>query len=148
MFLPQVLLIDPGRFRAINEILQAECKGRGRIDTLSLNASLENWLCIFEFCILDYLLAFCNWYPSAFSNTRGLITWSQFCSQEHHLASKSTELGSFDPSSEFLRWSILVFVGKSSSNNSSCEASCDADWKISPLWPSSISSGKLQCIVS
>ena len=41
MFLPQVLLIDPGRFRAINEILQAECKGRGRLETMTFTATAE-----------------------------------------------------------------------------------------------------------
>lgn len=35
----KVLLIDPGQFRVINEILQKECKGRGRIETLDFAAT-------------------------------------------------------------------------------------------------------------
>jgi ribosome maturation protein SDO1 len=35
----QVMLIDPGQFRVINEILQKECKGRGRIETMSFAAT-------------------------------------------------------------------------------------------------------------
>lgn len=31
---PQIMLIDPGQFRVINEILHKECKGRGRIETM------------------------------------------------------------------------------------------------------------------
>ncbi|GLB36588.1 putative SBDS protein C-terminal domain [Lyophyllum shimeji] len=34
-----VMLIDPGQFRVVNEILQKECKGRGRIETLSFAAT-------------------------------------------------------------------------------------------------------------
>ncbi|RDB29211.1 Ribosome maturation protein SBDS [Hypsizygus marmoreus] len=34
-----VMLIDPGQFRVINEILQKECKGRGRIETMSFAAT-------------------------------------------------------------------------------------------------------------
>lgn len=35
----QVILIDPGQFRVINEMLQRECKGRGRIETMSFAAT-------------------------------------------------------------------------------------------------------------
>ncbi len=35
----KVLLIDPGQFRVINEVLQKECKGRGRIETLDFAAT-------------------------------------------------------------------------------------------------------------
>jgi hypothetical protein len=35
----QVMLIDPGQFRVINDILQKECKGRGRIETLTFAAT-------------------------------------------------------------------------------------------------------------
>jgi ribosome maturation protein SDO1 len=36
----QVALIDPGQFKTINELLQAECKGkdRPRLETLSFAA--------------------------------------------------------------------------------------------------------------
>ncbi|KAG6857664.1 hypothetical protein H0H87_010233 [Tephrocybe sp. NHM501043] len=34
-----IMLIDPGRFRVINEILQKECKGRGRIETMTFSAT-------------------------------------------------------------------------------------------------------------
>ncbi|EJF58559.1 Shwachman-Bodian-diamond syndrome protein [Dichomitus squalens LYAD-421 SS1] len=34
-----VLLIDPGQFRIINELLQKECKGRGRLETLTFAAT-------------------------------------------------------------------------------------------------------------
>ena len=34
-----ILLIDPGQFRVINEILQKECKGRGRIETMTFAAT-------------------------------------------------------------------------------------------------------------
>ncbi|PPQ98878.1 hypothetical protein CVT24_003509 [Panaeolus cyanescens] len=33
------LLIDPGQFRVINELLQKECKGRGRLETLTFAAT-------------------------------------------------------------------------------------------------------------
>lgn len=33
------MLIDPGQFRVINEILQKECKGRGRLETMSFTAT-------------------------------------------------------------------------------------------------------------
>jgi len=35
-----VMLIDPGQFRVINELLQKECKGQGRIDTISFAATV------------------------------------------------------------------------------------------------------------
>ncbi|KAG6854078.1 hypothetical protein C0991_010825 [Blastosporella zonata] len=34
-----IMLIDPGQFRVINEILQKECKGRGRIETMTFSAT-------------------------------------------------------------------------------------------------------------
>jgi ribosome maturation protein SDO1 len=34
-----VLLIDPGQFRVINELLQKECKGKGRLETLTFAAT-------------------------------------------------------------------------------------------------------------
>jgi ribosome maturation protein SDO1 len=37
-----VILIDPGQFRIINEILQKECKGRGRIETMSFAATASS----------------------------------------------------------------------------------------------------------
>jgi len=33
------LLIDPGQFRVINELFQKECKGRGRLETLTFAAT-------------------------------------------------------------------------------------------------------------
>jgi ribosome maturation protein SDO1 len=33
------MLIDPGQFRIINELLQKECKGRGRLETLVFAAT-------------------------------------------------------------------------------------------------------------
>jgi ribosome maturation protein SDO1 len=33
------MLIDPGQFRVINELLQKECKGRGKIETLVFAAT-------------------------------------------------------------------------------------------------------------
>ncbi|KAF9056404.1 SBDS protein C-terminal domain-containing protein [Panaeolus papilionaceus] len=33
------MLIDPGQFRVINELLQKECKGRGRLETLTFAAT-------------------------------------------------------------------------------------------------------------
>ncbi|PPQ67369.1 hypothetical protein CVT25_005948 [Psilocybe cyanescens] len=33
------MLIDPGQFRIINELLQKECKGRGRLETLAFAAT-------------------------------------------------------------------------------------------------------------
>lgn len=35
----QILLIDPGQFRIINEVLQKECKGRGRLETMTFAAT-------------------------------------------------------------------------------------------------------------
>ena len=35
----KVMLIDPGQFRIINELLQKECKGRGRLETLTFAAT-------------------------------------------------------------------------------------------------------------
>jgi ribosome maturation protein SDO1 len=35
----KTLLIDPGQFRVINEILQKEVKGKGRIETLTFAAT-------------------------------------------------------------------------------------------------------------
>ncbi|THU90752.1 Shwachman-Bodian-diamond syndrome protein [Dendrothele bispora CBS 962.96] len=34
-----IMLIDPGQFRIINELLQKECKGRGRIETMTFTAT-------------------------------------------------------------------------------------------------------------
>jgi ribosome maturation protein SDO1 len=34
----QIMLIDPGQFRVINELLQKECKGRGRLETMTISA--------------------------------------------------------------------------------------------------------------
>ncbi|KNZ78189.1 Ribosome maturation protein sdo1 [Termitomyces sp. J132] len=36
-----VMLIDPSQFRIINEILQKECKGRGRIETMTFSATAD-----------------------------------------------------------------------------------------------------------
>lgn len=36
----QTMLIDPGQFRLINELLQKECEGRGRLETLSFAATV------------------------------------------------------------------------------------------------------------
>ncbi|KAK7064741.1 Shwachman-bodian-diamond syndrome protein [Favolaschia claudopus] len=33
-----IMLIDPGQFRVINELLQKECKARGRIETMTISA--------------------------------------------------------------------------------------------------------------
>lgn len=35
----QVMLIDPGQFRIINDLLQKECKGKGRIETMTFAAT-------------------------------------------------------------------------------------------------------------
>lgn len=35
MYALQIMLIDPGHFRVMNELLQKECKGRGRIETMA-----------------------------------------------------------------------------------------------------------------
>ncbi|PFH54692.1 hypothetical protein AMATHDRAFT_72454 [Amanita thiersii Skay4041] len=37
-----VLLIDPGQFRVINELQQKDCKGRGRIETLTFAATTKS----------------------------------------------------------------------------------------------------------
>ncbi|KAJ7480091.1 SBDS protein C-terminal domain-containing protein [Mycena galericulata] len=34
-----IMLIDPGQFRVINDLLQKECKGRGRLETMTLSAN-------------------------------------------------------------------------------------------------------------
>lgn len=36
---PQILLIDPSQFRVLNDLLQKECKGRGRLETLTFAAT-------------------------------------------------------------------------------------------------------------
>jgi ribosome maturation protein SDO1 len=33
------MLIDPGQFRILNDLLQKECKGRGRLETMTLSAN-------------------------------------------------------------------------------------------------------------
>lgn len=38
-FIFKILLIDPGQFRIINEILQKEAKAKGRIETLTFAAT-------------------------------------------------------------------------------------------------------------
>lgn len=38
----QILLIDPGQFRVINELLQKESKGKGRIETLTFAATASS----------------------------------------------------------------------------------------------------------
>ena len=35
------MLIDPAQFRIINELLQKECKGRGRLETLAFAATAD-----------------------------------------------------------------------------------------------------------
>ena len=35
----KVMLIDAGQFRILNELLQKECKGRGRLETLTFAAT-------------------------------------------------------------------------------------------------------------
>ncbi|OBZ79969.1 Ribosome maturation protein sdo1 [Grifola frondosa] len=37
-----VMLIDPGQIRVLNELLQKECKGRGRLETLSFSATASS----------------------------------------------------------------------------------------------------------
>jgi len=34
-----VMLIDPGHFRVMSELLRKECKGRGRLETLTFAAT-------------------------------------------------------------------------------------------------------------
>jgi len=36
-----VMLIDPGQFRVINELLQKECKGKGKLETLTFTATAQ-----------------------------------------------------------------------------------------------------------
>jgi len=36
-----VMLIDPGQFRVINELLQKECKGKGKLETLTFAATAQ-----------------------------------------------------------------------------------------------------------
>ena len=36
------MLIDPAHFRVISELLRKECKGRGRLETLSFAATANN----------------------------------------------------------------------------------------------------------
>jgi len=36
------MLIDPGQFRVINELMHKECKGRGRIETISFAATADS----------------------------------------------------------------------------------------------------------
>jgi len=36
-----VMLIDPGQFRVINELLQKECKSKGKLETLTFTATAE-----------------------------------------------------------------------------------------------------------
>ena len=35
------MLIDPGQFRVINELLQKECKGKGKLETLTFTATAQ-----------------------------------------------------------------------------------------------------------
>ena len=35
----QIMLIDPAQFRVISDLLQKECKGRWRVDTLTMAAT-------------------------------------------------------------------------------------------------------------
>ncbi|OMJ16726.1 Ribosome maturation protein SBDS [Smittium culicis] len=37
-----VCLVDPGQFRPINELLQAECKGQAELSVISLSDSVED----------------------------------------------------------------------------------------------------------
>ena len=37
----QVMLIDPGQFRVINELLQKECKGKGKLETMTFTATAQ-----------------------------------------------------------------------------------------------------------
>jgi ribosome maturation protein SDO1 len=36
------MLIEPSQFRVINELLQKECKGKSRIETLQFAATADN----------------------------------------------------------------------------------------------------------
>ena len=42
MYSTKTMLIDPGQFRVINELLQKECKGRGRLETLTFAATASS----------------------------------------------------------------------------------------------------------
>jgi ribosome maturation protein SDO1 len=33
------MLIDPGQFKVLNEMLQKECKGKGKLETLTFTAT-------------------------------------------------------------------------------------------------------------
>lgn len=35
------MLIDPGQFKVINELLQRECKGKGRLETVTFVATAQ-----------------------------------------------------------------------------------------------------------
>lgn len=37
----QVMLIDPGQLKVINELLQKECKGKGKLETLTFTATAQ-----------------------------------------------------------------------------------------------------------
>ena len=37
-YVAQIMLIDPGQFRVLTELLQKETKGKGRIETLNFAA--------------------------------------------------------------------------------------------------------------
>src|SRR5688572_14889590 len=39
----QAMLIDPGQFRAINELLQQQAEGRGGLETLTFAAAGSTW---------------------------------------------------------------------------------------------------------
>ena len=36
-----VFLVDPGRYRELDEIVRSECKGRGRLEVLDLKEAVE-----------------------------------------------------------------------------------------------------------
>jgi len=36
------MLIEPSKIRAINELLQKECKGKGRVETLTFAATADS----------------------------------------------------------------------------------------------------------
>jgi len=36
------MLIDPTQFKTLNELLLKECKGKGRLETLTLAATADN----------------------------------------------------------------------------------------------------------
>lgn len=37
----QVMLIDPGQFKVINELLQKECRGKGKLETMTFTATAQ-----------------------------------------------------------------------------------------------------------